>query len=304
MQTIAGIQRLHELTEAISNDRRHGASELALRALKLLARARPVRNTPAGGYRRDVCRLARRIGRARPAMAPIEAVTTKFLQRFENAAAPAKSAGEIHRVVRLVAVELERELTDLTPSAARRFATRFARIRRPLLISYSSQVIAAITAMPPRSQRVTVCESRPAQEGRRTARLLAAVAKSVTVITEAQIGAAAPDCDCALFGCDAVYADGSVANKSGSYLVALACRERSRPVIVVGDRFKLSAAGGDGEAHPPGEVWKNPPPGIRVSNQYFERVPRTLIDYVVLDCGVYRPRDLRSVWRKEQKTRA
>ena len=304
MQTIAGIQRLHELTEAISNDRRHGASELALRALKLLARAKPVRNAPAGGYRRDVRRLARRIGGARPVMAPIETVTAKFLQRFEGAAAPAKSAGEIHRVVRSVAAELQRELAGLTPSAARRFATRFARIRRPLVISYSSQVIAAITAMPRRSQRVTVCESRPAQEGRRTARLLAAVAKSVTVITEAQIGAAALDCDCALLGCDRVHADGSVANKSGSYLVALACRERSRPVIVVGDRFKISTAGSDGEEHPPGEVWKNPPPGIRGSNQYFERVPRTLIDYVVLDCGVYRPRDLRSVWRKEQKTLA
>ena len=303
MQTIAGIQRLDELTEAISNDRRHGASELALRALKLLARARPVRNAPAGGYRRDVRRLARRIGHARPAMAPVEAVTAKFLKRFDATVAPAKSAGEIHRVVRLVAAELERELADLTPSAARHFATRFARIRRPLVISYSSQVIAAITAMPHRSQRVTVCESRPTQEGRRTARLLIAVAKSVTLITEAQIGAAALDCDCALLGCDAVYADGSIANKSGSYLVALACRERSHPVIVVGDRFKIGAAGGDGETHPSKEVWKNPPCGIRVSNQYFERVPRTLIDYLVLDCGVYRPRELKSVWRKEQKTR-
>ena len=306
MHTLAHKDRIQKGLESIARDRRSGASELALRALRLLGQARPVRDAPVRSYRRDVCALARSIGRVRPSMVPVGAVADKFLRMFAGtAAASAGDSRAAYRIVRLAVDGLERALTGSTREVAKRFAARFARIRRPLVISYSSQVIAAVTALPHRSQRIVVCESRPALEGRRTAQLLAARAKSVTVITEAQVGAVVEGCDCALLGSDAIYADGSVTNKSGSYLVALACRHRSRPVIVVGDRFKMSETRGVvGETHDPGEVWKNPPRGIRVTNEYFERVPRDLINHIVLEDGVYRPADLRNVWRKERKTRA
>ncbi|MFQ5511483.1 MAG: hypothetical protein ACE5EO_06495 [Candidatus Krumholzibacteriia bacterium] len=302
MRALARMDHIDRAVEAIALDRVSGASELALRALRLLSRARPLRDAPAGDYRRDIRALARRIGRARPAMAPIRAVTERFL--YGIAGGRAHDARAACRIACAAAAAIEHELLGTTPAVAKRFAGRFDRMRRPLVISYSSQVIAAIEATPRRRGRITVCESRPRFEGRRTARVLATHGRSVTVVTEAQIATAAGDCDCALLGSDAIFADGSVRNKSGSYLVALACRERSLPVIILGDRFKMSDKTPGGETHAPQEVWRSAPPGVRVQNEYFEHVPAGLIDYIILESGVYRPRNLRDLWEKERKIRA
>ena len=63
-----------------------------------------------------------------------------------------------------------------------------------MVISYSSRVLNALGAKGRGGRRVTVCESRPALEGRRTARLLVGRVGSVTLITESQAGAAMKDC--------------------------------------------------------------------------------------------------------------
>jgi translation initiation factor 2B subunit (eIF-2B alpha/beta/delta family) len=288
-----------ELTR-IADDRRSGASELAGKAVGLFALTDPAGDVSATRYVRAIDRLFKRVQKTRPAMAPVESVVARLA--FEFAQVEAQSAEAAHEALVWLTRRLEAELANIGDRVARRFESRFGRLRRPLLISYSSSVTRAVRAL--LKPRVTVCESRPAFEGRRTARLLRANVGSVTLVTESQIGPALDDCDSVVMGCDAIHPDGSIVNKMGSYLLALAARDKHRPVIVVGDTYKLCRSiKGPFESHPAAQVWRGGPDRIVVRNVAFENVPGHLVDYVVLESGVYRSRGVRSVWERVRKKR-
>jgi translation initiation factor eIF-2B subunit delta len=295
--------RIERALAAIVEDRRSGASELARRAVKLFASASPREGIALSAYLRAVRRLTTRVRRARPAMAPIEGALGRLVFDLDAAASQFDSTKMAHAELRRLARRLGNELDDLGDQIARRFKSRFGRLQRPLLISYSSRVTQAIETL--RRPYVTVCESRPAFEGRRTARLLQETAASVELITEAQIAIAMDNCDSAVLGCDAIYPDGSIVNKTGSYLLALAAQSKRRPVIVLGDTYKIhQARTGPHETHPPAQVWRGRPAGITVRNVAFEGVPDHLIDYIVMEHGVFRAARIESIWETARSKRA
>ena len=108
-----------------------------------------------------------------------------------------------------------------------------------LTTSYSSTVLAALTAAKGRLGGVTCCESRPLCEGAALARALAAAGvPGVAVITDAQAAAFVATADLVLLGADSLTEAGA-ANKVGSKLVALAAREEGVPVYACCDSGKL-----------------------------------------------------------------
>ena len=233
-------------------------------------------------------------------MSPVESVVARLAFEFANVEPESSEAA--HRALVRLTRRLETELDNIGDQVARRFESRFGRLRRPLLISYSSSVTRAIRTLA--KPRVTVCESRPAFEGRRTAGLLQANARSVTLVTESQIGPAIDDSDSVVMGCDAIHPDGSIVNKMGSYLLALAARDKRRPVIVGGDTYKLCRPMKDSyESHPAAQVWRGAPDRIVVRNVAFENVPGRLVDYIVLENGVFKSEGIRSVWARIRKKR-
>jgi translation initiation factor eIF-2B subunit delta len=300
MSEFKNSNRIDRALAKIADDRRSGASELARKAVAVVALAGPARGVSVARYARAVNRLFRRVRKTRPAMAPVASVIERLA--FEFADIEPVSSESVYEELAGLTERLDAELDTIGDEVARRFKSRFGRLRRPLTISYSSSVARAISTLP--KPRVTVCESRPAFEGRRTAGLLQPNAGSVTLVTESQIGAAMDDCDCVVMGCDAIYPDGSIVNKMGSYLLALAARDKRRPVIVVGDTYKLCRpAKGPYESHPPMQVWRGAPRPIVVRNVAFESVPGRLVDYIVLENGVFRSRRVRSVWARVREQR-
>ncbi len=150
--------------------------------------------------------------------------------------------------------------------------------------------------------RVFVDETRPLLQGSRlTAWELQRAGIDVVLITD---GAAASvmrrgEVDLCIVGADRIAANGDVANKIGTYALALAARHHAIPFYVAAptSTFDPSTPTGDAiviEQRDPDEVRRGfgmvtAPPAIPVYNPAFDVTPADLITAIVSDQGVHRP---------------
>jgi methylthioribose-1-phosphate isomerase len=139
---------------------------------------------------------------------------------------------------------------------------------------------------------VFACETRPLLQGARlTAWELENAGIPVTVLAD---GAAAPllasgRVDAVIAGCDRVAANGDVANKIGTYALALAARAHGVPFYVVGPCSTLDAATPSGAGI---EIEQRPGEEVRATgavwNPAFDVTPAELVTALVTDVGVLR----------------
>jgi methylthioribose-1-phosphate isomerase len=139
---------------------------------------------------------------------------------------------------------------------------------------------------------VFACETRPLLQGARlTAWELENAGIPVTVLADS---AAAPllasgRVDAVIAGCDRVAANGDVANKIGTYALALAARAHGVPFYVVGPCSTLDAATQSGAGI---EIEQRPGEEVRATgavwNPAFDVTPAGLVTALVTDAGVLR----------------
>ncbi len=148
--------------------------------------------------------------------------------------------------------------------------------------------------------RIFATESRPYCEGRFMVSELLKLGIPCTIVTDASIGSYIARADKSLVGSDSILANGNVVNKMGTYLLALACRERSVPLYASGNIFKLSMAslrgdevrmlrrGDDGAvAIAPQGLPADAP--ITVENTIFDETPARFFAGLITDQGVLPP---------------
>jgi methylthioribose-1-phosphate isomerase len=141
---------------------------------------------------------------------------------------------------------------------------------------------------------VFACETRPLRQGARlTAWELADAGVPVTVLPDGAAGAllASGAVDAVIAGCDRVAANGDVANKIGTYGVAIAARHHGVPFYVLGPTSTLDVATPSGDAieieqRDAGEV--GAAPGAAVWNPAFDVTPAALVTALITDAGVLR----------------
>lgn len=100
-------------------------------------------------------------------------------------------------------------------------------------------------------------------------------------------------------GADRIAANGDVANKIGTYGVAVLAREHGVPLYVVAPRSTVDLAIPDGDAIPieeraPDEVTtvggrRVAPEGVRVANPAFDVTPARYVAAIVTEAGIARP---------------
>jgi translation initiation factor 2B subunit (eIF-2B alpha/beta/delta family) len=138
-------------------------------------------------------------------------------------------------------------------------------------------------------ERVYVTEGRPRCEGRATAQALAAAGIPVTLLTDAEAGLFISECAAVVIGADSVLADGSVVNKTGSYLLALAARAsrpQRVPFLALAEMLKIApAARPHLEEMDPAEVLPPDLPGVSARNIYFDRTPASLVSAIITERG-------------------
>jgi methylthioribose-1-phosphate isomerase len=156
--------------------------------------------------------------------------------------------------------------------------------------------------------RVLACETRPLLQGARlTAWELARAGVPHALVVD---GAAAGlirrgEADAVIAGTDRVAANGDVANKVGTYGLALAARAAGIPFVIAGPTSSIDPAVADGdrieiEERGAEEVVafggvEVAPPGTAVRNPAFDVTPAELVTALVTERGVAAPPDRASV---------
>lgn len=164
-------------------------------------------------------------------------------------------------------------------------------------------------------KRVTVLadETRPFLQGARlTAWELVRDGIDTTVITDNMAGAlmAQRQIDLVVVGADRIAANGDVANKIGTYTVAVLAHEHDIPFYVAAPASTVDLATADGTAIPieerqPREVThvgstRLAPEGARVRNPAFDVTPNRLVSAIITERGIFRAPYVESLARAFQ----
>jgi methylthioribose-1-phosphate isomerase len=156
-----------------------------------------------------------------------------------------------------------------------------------------------------RAPHVVVPETRPLLQGSRlTAWELNQAGVSCTLIADSMAASRLRrgDVACVIVGADRIAANGDVANKIGTYGLALAARAHGVPFYVAAPSSTVDRSTSDGSRIPieertPDEVttWKGSrmaPEGVGVWNPAFDVTPAELVTAIITESGIYPPAEL------------
>jgi ribose 1,5-bisphosphate isomerase len=284
---------------AIRDDKSKGASELARDAVQLLRELSADRSIPDAVFGDLFLDTGRSLAGARPSMASllnaVGSVTTAWSEAGGACAGqPARDA---------VAEAAQRWLSGQDASLSF-LADHAAEVigGSVITLSYSSNVLRALEECWHREllKRVLVAESRPLCEGRRTAAALVDRGIPTTLIADAEIGVFVEEADVAVVGADTIRFDGSLVNKSGTVLLALAARSRRIPFYTVAESHKVAPSQLPFvlEEKAPEELLPEPIPGVAVRNVYFDLTPARYITGYITERGLLDRRDVLSLAKR------
>jgi methylthioribose-1-phosphate isomerase len=253
-------------------------------AAELLARARPTAVNLEYGVRRAAAAY-REAGVER---GPAAALAEARALHAEDAAASTAMADHGARL-----------LTELAPGGGYRILTH---CNTGALVSGGDGTALAVVAALHRVgelRRLWVDETRPLLQGARLTAYEAARAEMpYTLLADNAAGSlfAAGEVDAVLVGADRIAADGSTANKVGTYPLAVLARHHGVPFIVVAPVTTVDLATPDGasievEQRPGSEVTDLAPSplGTQAYNPAFDVTPPDLVTAIVTENGVVSP---------------
>ena len=150
---------------------------------------------------------------------------------------------------------------------------------------------------------VICTETRPAFQGRITARELVNLGIETTFIVDSAARTFIGDVDIVVVGADAITSEGNVVNKIGTGGVAVLASEARKPFYVVSEllKFDPETLGGGCEKieqRNPAEVWNEAPPELRVRNPAFDVTPNRYIHGIVCEEGIIPPQTVLEITRK------
>jgi len=281
--TLCKSDEFHELL----TDYIHGASVLVRRLLYLAANV----SGSGGSVLNDLEQARKLLRRAHPEMVSLSQAITLILKRVEEGT----DAGTASRELELSwNANLERVI-DMAVGY-------LAQHQRVLTISYSGLVRDAILKSNARGDtpEVYLGEGRPKYEGLVLARELAEKSVPCTVFADSAFASFMKEVDCVLIGADAV-SPTSLLNKIGTTAILRETKARDLPTASIYDFLKMVDDAGFPDKvaeYPAEELLADPvaqqtvsgkagsihlPSCMRVVNQYFEVVPRQLVDVELAD---------------------
>ena len=301
------INTLEELLEAISTLAIRGAPAIGVAGALGVAQA-ALRNSSAVGLDQgSVLADAERIAAARPTAVNLERGIRHALSRLPDGAEAVVDA----------AVSLLEEDEQINRAAARRAAALIRQLcpDRPLrLLTHCNTgglaTVAWGTALGAIRELaasglvagVLASETRPLLQGSRlTAWELraAGIPHRLCVDSAGPAAIAAGLVDCVVVGADRVAANGDVANKIGTYALAVAAARHRVPFVVVAPESTIDESMADGgeiriEERPADEVTHLAglalaPDGTKAYNPAFDVTPAALITSVVTERRLFRP---------------
>ncbi len=320
-----------EVAEAIRSLRVRGAPAIGIAAA--LGVAAEVARAVAYGHD-DAAALDARVERAIAALAATRptAVNLRWaLDRVRRRYAAERAAGaDPARVASAVREEADAILEEdrAMCRAIGAYALQLLPAERPRLLTHCNAgalatggigtALAAVHLLQERGGRpvVFVDETRPVLQGSRlTAWELARAGVDVTVIVDAAAASLmrAGAVDAVIVGADRIAANGDVANKIGTYGLAVLARHHGIPLYVAAPTSTLDPATASGEEieieeRDGDEVRRGfgrltAPADVRVYAPAFDVTPAALVTAIVTDRGVARPPFTESLARLQREER-
>ena len=139
-----------------------------------------------------------------------------------------------------------------------------------------------------KSFSVICTETRPAYQGRITARELVELGVQTMFIVDSAARSYMGDVDLVVVGADAITSEGNVVNKVGTSGIAVLAHEARKPFYVVSEllKFDPQTLGGEYEGieqRNPAEVWIEAPKGLSVRNPAFDVTPSRYIHGLICE---------------------
>ena len=271
------------LVTEIKNDTTHGADYISNLALKAMVQLASEEYSETEKLMRDMRSCAREIIKSRPSMSPLTSKIVELMIRID----PGLPLDEIREQVKESAKDIMKGKDERLERIVEHLHKETGDIESIFTHSRSSTVFGVIRGL--RAKEVICTESRPLFEGREMAKMLRDEGVDVTLVVDSAIAMFINKTDLSLSGADSVLADGSIINKVGTKLLAIAASDAGVPFYTVCDTYKFSLLNYLGkdielEEHDPEEVADIE--GVSVRNPYFEVTPSCLISGVITENGL------------------
>ena len=303
------LRSVEEVCDAIATLAVRGAPAIGVAgAMGLVSSLLPFADEPATALVARVRDHARRIRATRPTAVNLPWAIERMLRRAERAAqnpqgllaALRAEATAILDEDRLMCQRIGEHGLPLIPDGARVLTHCNA---GALATAGIGTALAPVYLAAQRGRHVEVYadETRPLYQGSRlTAWELARAGIPVTVLTDGMAASLmrAGRIDLCIVGADRIAANGDVANKIGTYAVAVAAQHHGIPLYVAAPTSTLDPGTPSGDAieieqRNPDEVRGNAgtltaPADARVYNPAFDVTPAALVSAIVTDRGLFR----------------
>ena len=267
------------LNELAAN-RRHGAHELSVRALRSIGILMKTLRAQPPAYQRHQLRVfATKLRSAQPAMGSF-LEWSRELEQLSREEIDPRISSSLRKWERVWTQRLRME----TGAAVRHAVEEFPPGARVLTLSRSDTVFRTLTGLglARAPAQVVVLRSEPGGEGAVLANDLVHAGLSVSLIEDHQGASRVADADLLLVGADAIFEDGSLIHKVGTRHLAEAAREYGVPTMSVTGLSKWVSG------NPP---HAKPPP-------LFDRTPAREVRGYWTDGGLLRPSEVSRVARQ------
>ncbi len=302
------VHSAEEMAEAIRSLRVRGAPLIGIAAAMGVALDAAVAAAGGGDALARAHAAGRVLGAARPTAVNLHWALARMLRRAESGASGGSVAAGLRAEADAIAAE-DRAMCERIGALGAELLPDGATVCT--ICNAGALATGGIgTALGPvyvahaagRRPRVIVPETRPLLQGSRlTAWELTRAGVPCTVIADGVIASRLRrgDVQCVIVGADRIAANGDVANKIGTYGLALAARAHGVPFYVAAPSSTVDPATPDGSRIPIEEraadeviTWgghRTGPAEVPVWNPAFDVTPAALVTAIITDRGVYAP---------------
>jgi translation initiation factor 2B subunit (eIF-2B alpha/beta/delta family) len=229
------MSALAATVEELRNDRQHGASWMARRAVETLLEVSTEPAETTDSLVDALVKAGRELSETRPGVGAIAGATGRIL-----AAANAHRYLDLEELRRLIDEEGQGLLDGRRRAGASIAIQLHERLAGSVVLTHSASATVREALLHTHPARAICTVSEPIGEGRAFADELRAEGLSVDLVEDADAPAALEAATLFLLGADTVYRDGTLCNKVGTTALAEAAAARDTPVVVACEIVKLA----------------------------------------------------------------
>ena len=285
---------INEAARKIRLDKKHGATQLAKEAIKTLKLIiKKDEEKDLNNFLITISKAGLKLADARPSMAPLTNLISKIVYLI-NENSRNLSLKELKEFA-ILKIDEEISKSETAINKIAELTSKVIKEKTVVTHSFSSTIIETVKKS--FVKKVIVSEGRPLFEGRKTALQLSKFNIPTVLITDAALGFFVSKAEAALVGCDSILVDGSIINKVGTYLLALAAKDNNIPFYAASETIKISPKNIDEAKLEEGnerEIAEKLPKKIEAKNLYFDVTKSSLVTALITEEGIIKPEEIKT----------